>query len=81
MVWKPAKDDVSGWCTLCFGRLNISRSIDGRPASNETDDVTCSDSDSSSGRHISSIGGTPPLLSIVTHMDQVQLFFCSFSCI
>ena len=75
-VWlKPAKDDISGWCSLCFGRLNVLRP---RDAINETDDVTCSDSelsDTATGRrHVSCIGGTPPLLSIVTHMDQVQLF-------
>ena len=79
VVCKPAKDDVSGWCTLCFGRLNISRSRDELHASNDTDDVTCSDSDASSGRRISCLGGTPPLLSIVIHMDQVQLAFCHFT--
>jgi len=71
VVWKPSKDDVSGWCTLCFGHLSVSRPRDELLASNDTDDVTCSDSDASSARHISCLGGTPPLLSIVTHMDQV----------
>ena len=71
-MWKPSKDDVSSWCTLCFGRLSVLRPRDEFPASNETEDTSCSESDTSSGRHVSCLGGTPPLLSIVTHMDQVQ---------
>ena len=74
-VWKPAKEDVSGWCALCFGRLHVSRSIQKIRGCNETDELTCSDSDVSdgnAGHHMSSRGGTPPLLSIVTRMDQVS---------
>jgi len=75
-VWKPAKEDVSGWCTLCFGRLDVSRPSDDLRGCNETDELTCSDSDASDGdirRRVSCRGGTPPLLSIVTHMDQVSV--------
>jgi len=58
---------------MCFGRLNVSWPRDELQASNGADDVTCSDSDTSTetGRQISCRGGTPPLLSIVTCMDQV----------
>jgi len=73
-VWKPAKEDVNGWCTLCFGRLNVSRPRDELPADGESDYVTSSDceaSDTNTGHRISCRGGTAPLLSIVTLMDQV----------
>lgn len=66
----PAKEDVSGWCRLCFGQLDISRPRDELRGCNGTDELTCSDSDASDGRHVSCRGGTPPLLSIVTYIDQ-----------
>ena len=83
-MWKPAKDDVSGWCTLCFGRLNVSRPRDNLRGNNEADDIKCSDSetsDASTSRRISCLGGTLPLISIVVHMDQVPLFFVVLSTI
>lgn len=79
---QPAKEDVSGWCMLCFGRLNVMPPRDKPRACNDTDDTSGSDdseeTDTSSSCHLSCRGGTPPLLSVVSHMDQVQSFVCVF---
>ena len=60
----------------------MSRPRDKLHGCNEMDNLTFSDSDVSdidNGRGVSSHGGTPPLLSIVAHMDQVLLII--FGCL
>ena len=60
----------------------MSRPRDKLHGCNEMDNLTFSDSDVSdidNGHGVSSHGGTPPLLSIVAHMDQVLLII--FGCL
>ena len=60
---KPPKENVEDWCKLCFGRLNVHHCGDSAASRNyltsaNREQTFCS-------------GGTPPLLTVVAHMDQV----------
>ena len=68
LTLKPLPEDVTGWCAMCFGPLNVQRNPQ----------VSTPDGATGSEEHLRRIGldpaatcGSPPLLSILTFMDQV----------
>ena len=65
---QPLKENTESWCRLCFGRYQHARIEEGDHAS--TLDAATPSGAANSER------GTPPLLSILAHMDQVSILFC-----
>jgi hypothetical protein len=59
---QPLKENVNAWCALCFGRLGVVHFTQSSDEEISSAGVT---------RFLSSEGGTPPLLSIVSRLDQV----------
>ena len=53
---QPQKGDVNGWCRLCFGDLKMKRPWDDGGSSTDEENRR---------------KGKPPLLSVISHMDQV----------
>lgn len=51
----PQKGDVNGWCRLCFGDLKMKRPWDDGGSSTDEENRR---------------KGKPPLLSVISHMDQ-----------
>ncbi|KAK2148589.1 hypothetical protein LSH36_491g05046 [Paralvinella palmiformis] len=68
---QPDKKDVDGWCHLCFGNLHpLPRKPTSESETVNEDNGTSVNSD-----------GTPPLLSILTSMDQGQWFYALLMCL
>ena len=78
--FQPLKDDVEHWCGLCFGKYQSVRakqlveasrtgSVHDKGEGQEKMDTSACDNDENAS---TTDNGTPPLLSIVSHMDQVR---------
>ncbi|XP_064631969.1 gem-associated protein 2-like isoform X3 [Lineus longissimus] len=61
-------DDVEGWCKLCFGRMVVDKHKDILPDGSDGESIE-------RPPKFNYEDGTPPLLSIISKMDQGRWFY------
>lgn len=75
--FKPSKEDINGWCQLCFGRLKVASRSGG--ANDDPCGAEDKEDDDKGDALVERLeadqatSGSPPLLSIVAFMDQVSV--------